>query len=43
MEKQIEDLRTGRSILNTMATRSAALQKQLGVRTWLASTNTSLP
>ena len=30
VEKQIEDLRTGRSILDTMATRSAALQKQLG-------------
>ncbi|MFN0075808.1 MAG: DUF1552 domain-containing protein [Prosthecobacter sp.] len=30
VEKQIEDLRTGRSILDSMAERSAALQKQLG-------------
>ena len=30
MARQIEDLRTGRSILDAVATRSAALQKQLG-------------
>ena len=30
VEKQIEDLRTGRSILDTMAERSAALRRELG-------------
>ena len=30
MERQIEDLRTGRSILDAVATRAASLQKQLG-------------
>ncbi|NBV21978.1 MAG: DUF1552 domain-containing protein [Proteobacteria bacterium] len=30
VERQVEELRTGRSILDTVATRAAALQKQLG-------------
>ncbi len=30
VEKQVEDLRVGRSILDTVATRAATLQKQLG-------------